>query len=186
MAFVDLFAKRTSAAQDLSPHLAWHQARSKDFASGREGLPLDPYWFRLEGAAQSSQASWVQARACSAFRAGIGGVPIPVQRRRRLTPLHRAQHHYSRAARQLTSSSENPTNTGFNSRSPHAIEGSRLGADRGSTLRAAGHSLGPSLFGPRRTAPKTRGKLAAQISPGRTSTQATSDRESNLINHEIS
>jgi hypothetical protein len=32
-----------------------------------------------------------------------------------VTPLSRAQHHHSRAARQLSGSSENPTNTGFNS-----------------------------------------------------------------------
>ena len=46
---------------------------------------------------------------------GVSTADLAVQRRRRLTPLHRAQHHYSRAARQLTSSSENHTNTGFNS-----------------------------------------------------------------------
>ena len=38
-----------------------------------------------------------------------------VHRRRSPTPLHRAQHHHSRAARQLPGSPENPTNTGFNS-----------------------------------------------------------------------
>ena len=40
---------------------------------------------------------------------------IDVHRRRSPTPLHRAQHHHSRAARQLPGSPENPTNTGFNS-----------------------------------------------------------------------